>query len=96
MPRDIQFDLLEAVRSAGVRGSATLYLSRPDAMRLVDGLSNVDSMMTAPEHIETYAGPEDNHGTLVFRLDEELSAGYGAIEQRPGERIPIALPDVMI
>ncbi len=94
MPRDIQFDLLEAVRSAGVRGSATLYLSRLDAMRLVDGLSNVDSMMIAPEQIETYKGVADDFGALVFRLDEELTAGDGAIEQRPGERIPIALSDV--
>lgn len=72
MTQDVQFDILAKVRAAGVAGDATLYLSHRDARRLVDGFQEINSAISAPEHVDVYGGTQDDGGILQYRLDDSL------------------------
>lgn len=95
MAHDVQFDVLAKVRAAGITGDATLYLSRRDAKRLVDGFQEINSAIYAPEHLVAYEGSQDDSGILTYELDEDLPAGIGVIERRGRVRVHMSLADVI-
>jgi hypothetical protein len=60
MDRDVQFAVLEILRSAGVRGENRLYVCRSDAQRVLDGLEVINAALDVAESINTYEGTADD------------------------------------
>lgn len=78
--QDVTFDVLNKIRDAGVRRDATIYLSRPDADRVVAGLTVVDSDIQGAETLHFFSGVEDEYGSLKFLLDDSLPRGVARVE----------------
>ena len=91
MPRDLQFDVAERVRAAGVAGDATLRMSAADAHRLVAGFQEIATDWNDIHNLDRYPGTDDGRGVIRYELDEAMPRGAGLAVDADGNETPVPL-----